>query len=127
MLLEIIRVETPDGAGIYRGTKYSCYAPDRQHPLPWEDGIDYTPAHFFGFDSAEQYFAWFGFEESWLEMAKCNLQLSLHLVPQEHCIPGRTQVAFNRAKAFRIAHAPIPYPGDSIEWKELPLEPIFRP
>lgn len=103
----VYRVENWKGEGPYRAgyrTTSLDYLNYREstyfHPLPYEDGIEHSNDHFFGFANFVAFYAWFGHTLRELSMNGCFL--CEYEVDDRYVIKGKRQLAFRKDRAKLI-------------------------
>ena len=111
MLMQILRLEMPNGDGIYRNAEKSIwkrvtkdFEDTSLHPLPhldpklrFDDLSDYH--YIFGFESVEHYHKWV-FNPYWrIQLGKLGAVLSTYEIDSSNVRQGLSQLIFKRSKA----------------------------
>lgn len=111
--MRVYRVEREDTSGPYVGQSILperwCYANEKLHPTPWEDGIpmDCYDGHRFGFISLDSLYRWF---YNWFVVDVLiaeGYRVSIYEMTEQDCMVGERQVAFLWDEAILVSTLPL--------------------
>lgn len=120
-LVQILRVETKTGRGMYDNLWFECDLPnDMNHPIVLEDSLyqenltakgffhRHEPSgHRFGFLNLDMLRRWI-YRDDWLvTMGLKGAVVCTYTVPTEALIVGRTQITFDFEKSVCVERKPL--------------------
>lgn len=112
--MEVLRLEMPDGSGIYRNAQRSVwnratkdFEDQSLHVLPHKDPLlefddIFDRDYIFGFENVEQYHKWV-FNPYWrIELGRLGVVLSTYALESRYIRKGKEQVIFLKEKSVKV-------------------------